>query len=290
MTTRLIATLLVVAGALVAPRAADQVTFYLTNGDSVTGDIASTSEASPSMPQGELNLERGKEERSFGREMVAVIAWVTERPSMDELKALPNEGHMVVLRNGTSQQGRMVQLRPDVLRWQTMRGQTEEIRVANIARIYLNPDRARAVFNYKPAVAPGAAPGTPTPTGPGPDQWGNKRSGQVSVPGNQGWTDTGLNVRNSDQITFVATGQIRLSANRTHIAGPGGAGAIRSPNFPVPAVPAGALIGRIGEGAPFLIGLSRAPIAMPGGGRLYLGINDDDVRDNSGSFEVRIQR
>lgn len=289
MTTRLIATLLVVAGALVAPRAADQVTFHLTNGDSVTGDIASSSEASPSMPKGELNLERGKEERSFGLEMVAVIAWVTGRPSMDELRDLPNDGHMVVLRNGTSQQGRMVQLRPDVLRWQTMRGQTEEIRVANIARIYLNADRARAVFNYKPA-APGPAPATPAPAGPGPDTWGNKRAGQVSVPGNQAWTDTGLNVRNGDQITFVATGQIRLSANRTHIAGPGGAGAIRSANFPVPAVPAGALIGRIGESTPFLIGLSRGAIAMPGNGRLYLGINDDDVRDNGGSFEVRIQR
>jgi hypothetical protein len=234
------------------------------------------------MPRGELNLERGTEERSFGQEMVAVIAWVSGPPSQDELKALPNDGHMVVLRNGTSQQGRMVQLRPEVLRWLTMRGTTEEIRVANIARIYLNPDRARAIFNYKP----GPAPVSPRP----PDQWGNKKVGQVSVPGNQAWTDTGLEVRDGDRITFGATGQIRLSANRTHIAGPGGAGAIRSPNYPVPAVPAGALIGRVGDGAPFLIGLGRTAIAMPTSGRLYLGINDDDVRDNSGSFEVRIQR
>ena len=265
-------------------RAADQVTFVLTNGDSVTGDIASTSEASPSMPRGELNLERGTEERSFGQEMVAVIAWVTGQPSQDELRALPDDGQMVVLRNGTSQQGRMVQLRPQTLRWLTMRGTTEEIRVENIARIYLNPGRARAIFNYKPTG--GAAPVGPRP----PDQWGNRRAGEVSVAGNQAWTDTGLDVREGDRITFAATGQIRLSANRTHIAGPGGAGAIRSPNYPVPAVAAGALIGRVGDGAPFLIGLGRTAVAMPGSGRLHLGINDDDVRDNSGSFAVRIQR
>jgi hypothetical protein len=285
MTTRLLASTVVLAAAavLMPGRASAQVTFHLTNGDSVSGDIASTSEASPAMPHGELNLERGTDERSFGQEMVAVIAWVSGQPTQDELRALPNEGHMVVLRNGTSQQGRMVQLRPQVLRWLTMRGTTEEIRVDNIARIYLNPERARAIFNYKPSAG---APATPRP----PDQWGTRRSGEVSVPGNQAWTDTGLDVREGDRILFAATGQIRLSANRTHIAGPGGAGAIRSPNYPVPAVPAGALIGRIGDGAPFLIGSGRTAIAMPGSGRLQLGINDDDVRDNSGTFQVRIQR
>jgi hypothetical protein len=286
MTTRLFATVLIAASVLAAPRAADQVTFHLTNGDSVSGDIATSSEASPSMPKGELNLERGTEERSFGLEMVAVIAWVTDRPSVDELRALPDDGHVVVLRNGTSQQGRMVQLRPEVLRWLTMRGQTEEIRVTNIARLYLNADRARAIFNYRPDKPAQPAGGAAPP----PDSWGNKKTGTISVAGNQAWTDVGLDVRNGDRLTFGAAGQIRLSANRTHISSPAGAGATRSPNYPVPTAPVGALIARVGDGAPFLIGMARTSFTMQGNGRLYLGINDDDVRDNSGAYQVNIQR
>ena len=276
---------LVVTCALLMPAGAspqqptNQVTFYLTNGDSVSGDRASSSDPGPSMPQGALTLESGPKPRSFGRDDVAVVAWVTGAPSADELKALPTEGHMVVLRNGTSQHGRLQQLQPQTIRWVTTRGLTEEIRVADVARLYLNPDRARAIFSSQPGTA-----------APGPDRWGTRQAGEVSVPGNQAWTDTGLDVRSGDRIRFVATGQIRLSANRTHISGPGGAGAIRSPNYPVSAAPAGALIARVGEGAPFLIGLGRTPIAMAGTGRLYLGINDDDTRDNSGSFEIRIQR
>jgi hypothetical protein len=274
MTFRWLMIVTIAGLASTAPRAADQVTFFLSNGDSVSGDVASTSEASASLPRGGLHLKRGTVDRSFGRDLVAVIAWVTGQPSPQELKGLPGDGHMVVLRNGTSQPGRMTQLTPDMLRWITARGTTEDIRVADVARIYLNPVRAREMFHAKPGAAAAAA----------------AVSRQVSVPGNQAWTDSGLDVRDGDRITVAATGQIRLSANRTHIAGPGGAGAIRSPNYPVPAVPAGALIGRVGDGAPFLIGLGRASIAISGNGRLHLGINDDDVRDNSGAFEVRIQR
>lgn len=281
MKMRLFAMVTIVGLALIVPRAADQVTLFLTNGDSVSGDAVTTSDATSSLPRGGVHLKRGTAERLFGQNLVAAIAWVTNPPSQDELKGLPSTGHLVVLRNGTSQPGQMLQLGPEILRWQTAKGATEEIRVADVARIYLNPAQARAMFTAKPSATTGPRP---------PDQWGSKQAGQVSVPGDQPWTDTGLDVRDGDRITFAPTGQIRLSVNRTHIAGPGGAGAIRSPNYPVPAAPAGALIGRIGDGKPFLIGLGRTAIAMQGSGRLHLGINDDDVRDNSGTFNVAITR
>jgi hypothetical protein len=50
---------------------------------------------------------------------------------------------------------------------------------------------------------------------------------------------------------------------------------------------AAALIGKIGaNGDPFFIGDDRAAIRIRGGGRLYLGINDDFLGDNSGSLRV----
>ena len=54
--------------------------------------------------------------------------------------------------------------------------------------------------------------------------------------------------------------------------------------------PAGALIGRIGTGEPFLIGTITQPIPMPGIGRLMIGINDDQLGDNSGAYSVVVTR
>ena len=52
----------------------------------------------------------------------------------------------------------------------------------------------------------------------------------------------------------------------------------------------GTLIGRVGNSAPFVIGATTSAIPMPVDGRLYLGVNDDDYRDNTGTFDVQIYR
>jgi hypothetical protein len=53
----------------------------------------------------------------------------------------------------------------------------------------------------------------------------------------------------------------------------------------------GGLIGRVGyNGKPFPIGNARAPIVMPKGGKLFLGINDFIFSDNAGSFIVTISK
>jgi hypothetical protein len=58
---------------------------------------------------------------------------------------------------------------------------------------------------------------------------------------------------------------------------------------PMPERNAAALIGKIGEkGDPFFIGDLREPLRMRGAGRLFLGINDDYLADNSGSLRVVI--
>ena len=49
----------------------------------------------------------------------------------------------------------------------------------------------------------------------------------------------------------------------------------------------GALIGRIG-GDVFFIGDERGPIRVRNSGRLQLGVNDEYLADNSGSFRVTV--
>ncbi len=58
----------------------------------------------------------------------------------------------------------------------------------------------------------------------------------------------------------------------------------------MPQTLAGALIGRIGAVQMFGIGNQTGPLEMPADGRLFLGINDDNVADNQGEFQVQIAR
>ena len=48
------------------------------------------------------------------------------------------------------------------------------------------------------------------------------------------------------------------------------------------------MIGRIGNGAPFGIG-NQTVVPMPATGELFLGVNDDEVGDNSGGFVVDVK-
>jgi hypothetical protein len=110
----------------------------------------------------------------------------------------------------------------------------------------------------------------------------------IRVEGRQPWTDTGMNVRAGDTITFDGQGTVRISNNRNDIAGVGGTlSGRREANAPLPNQTAGALIARIGNSPPLFIG-NRRSVRAPFGGRLYLGVNDDYLDDNSGDFQVTV--
>ncbi len=109
-------------------------------------------------------------------------------------------------------------------------------------------------------------------------------------------TDTNIDVREGDQISFTASGTITAGRRIGQVGPEGGRltgfGAIVGTR-PVPSAGPGALIGYIrltnGQTAqPFLIG-SQMTFTAPAGGRLFIAINDDDYSDNSGSFNVRIK-
>jgi hypothetical protein len=113
-------------------------------------------------------------------------------------------------------------------------------------------------------------------------------SRSLIVPGNQHWTPTNIRVNQGDPLSFQVTGEIRFTPNANDRAGAAGSLAHKYvPGAPLPQALAGALIGRIDNGQPFGIG-DQASVRMPASGILYLGVNDDNVSDNSGQFQVVI--
>jgi len=111
----------------------------------------------------------------------------------------------------------------------------------------------------------------------------------VVVEGWERWMDTGIDVQARDLLFFQATGTIRIGDDGDRdVATPDGAPrGNQSLDVPMLTQRGGALIGRIGHSPPFFVG-SDTVVVAPTIGRLYLGVNDDDFRDNIGSFEVTI--
>jgi Ca2+-binding EF-hand superfamily protein len=115
-------------------------------------------------------------------------------------------------------------------------------------------------------------------------------SGQiVRVDAASQWTDTGLFVRAGDHITISADGKIQMrTTDPNDTSTPGGSPTgRRAANAPLPGEPAGVLLVRVGSSAPIVAGSSRT-FTAPASGRLYLGVNDDHMADNSGEYRVTI--
>jgi Ca2+-binding EF-hand superfamily protein len=111
----------------------------------------------------------------------------------------------------------------------------------------------------------------------------------VVVPPTQRWFDTGIDVRAGDVINFEATGTIQMSTgNNNDAASPAGSlSGRRADNAPFRDKPAGALIGRIGNGTPLFLG-ERGQVRVFNTGRLYMSVNDDYLQDNSGEYRVAL--
>ncbi len=109
----------------------------------------------------------------------------------------------------------------------------------------------------------------------------------VRVNSQQRWTDTGFTVRAGDVITFDASGQIEMSDRRDTATPAGSTRGRTAPDAPVLGQKAGGLLAKIGDYWPAFIG-DRKTWTAPVSGRLYLGVNDDHLADNSGEFIVNV--
>jgi EF hand len=118
---------------------------------------------------------------------------------------------------------------------------------------------------------------------------GTVASRSIRVNAQQRWTDTGVDVRAGDTITFDASGTIRMSDNQEDVATPAGSRVgRRAPDAPILNQLAGGLIARIGDyGRSVFVG-DRRTLVAPVSGRIYLGVNDDHLPDNSGEFGVTV--
>jgi hypothetical protein len=110
----------------------------------------------------------------------------------------------------------------------------------------------------------------------------------IVVDPNDRWTATGIVVGAGDTLTFDAEGTVQLSTDAADVASPAGAhSGRRAPDAPLQRRPAGALIARIGNSAPIFVG-ARGSFRAPVDGELFLGVNDDFLRDNTGDFRVAV--
>ncbi len=281
MFRKAISTGVLVACAGLYALAAERATFILTDGERKSGQVVFHGDQRENLINGFLNLsnEAGGPEFTFPIGQVAVIDFVGGTPQAAELGALPASGHFLMLRSGQSQPGTFVNIiGGDTLIWRNTSGDTQQYRVSDVSRVYLNPQSARTAFNYNATAATANAVGT---SGVAP-------AGSVLVQANQQWNDAGITVKKGDRVSFSTSGQISYGQGMN--AGPDGDGTLRKAEYPVAAMPVGGLIGRVGNGTPFPIGSNAQPIIMPNDGRLMLGVNDNEVGDNSGAFTVAVRK
>jgi hypothetical protein len=259
---------------LTAIAAADQtVTALLRNGDRVTGrfdginqnlvyiDVSDTDERK--IPIGDVAL-------------LDAVGGAQGLPET-ELSQARGDDHLLLLKSGSPAKGRFVGAegtdRDPMVVFRTTSGEERRVHFSEIGRLYLG--------RY-----PGAGPAVDTPSRPTTT---TPQTGAITVSANQRWVSTGVTVAKGQQVRFDASGEVQLSPDNGDVATTAGSKiGRRVSNGPLPGDLAGALVGRVGNGRAFGIGNQSGPLTMPDAGLLYLTVNDDNVDDNRGAFNVTV--
>lgn len=105
---------------------------------------------------------------------------------------------------------------------------------------------------------------------------------------NNGWTNSGLVVRRGQRLRISSSGRVSLGKGR--FSTPGGVATIPDNDKLMRTESTGALIGVIGDDNDdfILIGERREFVAQRDG-VLFLGVNEGDLADNTGSYDVVIE-
>lgn len=115
---------------------------------------------------------------------------------------------------------------------------------------------------------------------------------ELDVSASQSWTDTGIDLKTGDALTFTATGSVTYGPQTTGPDGLKRGWKDLLMQFPVNEAGRGALVGRISDNSaarPFLVGAS-AQRTAPVSGRLFLGVNQMANLTGTGSYHVVIER
>jgi hypothetical protein len=286
---RLMIPALLLALAAGAVTAAQQPTFntnktatlVMKNGNKHTGTLVYHNDNN-------FNLIENGQEKAYPVDRIALVELAGGSPSTSELTQLPTSGdppelqrHMLVLRDGSTIKGKLYTIKETAFTFDTENGQRRDFEISNIARMFVSAPGARSLY----AEQINNQASNPTPTTGG----GQVVPGSITVNASAGWVDTGRTVRRGQRVTFEPSGEIHFGRGPDQVADANGRqGDPSQPTLPVPSAGVGALIGRIGAGAPFVIGAQGAA-TMPANGRLFLAVNDRELSDNSGAFSVVIR-
>jgi hypothetical protein len=254
-----------------AVQAQENATLTLRSGERVTGQLVDLGGVG-------FSVRVNGQDRQIPTNDVAVIDFTGGTVTNEDWAKVAGGNQVAILRNGDTINGTLYDIggtSPLKLTFKTSNGD-RDIPSSEVSRIILSrTDAAAAAVG---TGGTGSANLTPA-TGNG-----------IVVSARTPWTPTGLTVRRGEVLTFNTTGEIQLSTAADDVASSAGAKSQRyATNSPLPRAFAGALIARIGNGAPFPIG-NQTSVAMPAAGQLFLGINDDGFDDNAGEFRVEIGR
>ena len=242
-------------------------------------------------PAQNIGLFDGKElivRTSFAEEPrfpVDQVAYIDFGDTPDSSIRFNGSQNAIMLRDGGVLRGQVTRIghttedqkSPYQISFRTSAGDQRDLNGNDVARVYFND----------PAGVAGATQASRS--------WrrGNRGVGTsgndlrvINVPARQRWTSTGITVNQGDVLNLQSTGQIRLNRDGVSASPDGSSG--NDARSPLPNVLVGALIGRIGSGQPFGIGM-QGSITMPDSGQLFLGVNDSILNDNDGAFRVEIR-
>ena len=105
---------------------------------------------------------------------------------------------------------------------------------------------------------------------------------------NNGWTNSGLVVRKGQRLRISASG--RVSLGRGRFSTPGGLSAIQDSDKLMRNEATGALIAVIGDdNDDFIVIGPRREFVAQRDGVLFLGVNEGDLTDNTGSYDIVIE-
>jgi hypothetical protein len=258
---------LVLAGGLTAlPHAQEPSTVVLKTGERISAELID-------MNASGFAVRVNGQDRMIPVGDVSAVEFTVGPIPADAQNRINAGQPVVVLKNGQVLEGRLSDVggtRPLRLTIDTPSG-SRDFTSNDVAQIHLSRGAAGQA-TAKPAPAQAIPAGAQL----------------ITVQANQAWTDTGITVRRGDRIQFNASGDIMIAPNAS--SGVGGSPIQPGGPLPLPSAQVGALIARVGTGAPFLVSTNTAPYPMVANGRLQLGGNDNDHSDNTGHFTVGVLR
>jgi hypothetical protein len=142
--------------------------------------------------------------------------------------------------------------------------------------------------NTRPSNPPPQTSNPNTSANPNPPQFFNVNVRVRADNSTNGWTNSGLVVRRGQRLRISATGRVNLGAKGSATAD--GLPSVQDREKLMRNQPTGGLIAVIGDDNDefIFIGSSRDFVAQRDG-VLFLGVNEGNLGDNSGTFEVVIE-